>query len=655
MARIHTLPAHEAHKIAAGEVVERPVSVIKELLENAIDAGADNIQLIVTDGGRSRMQIIDNGHGMDRDDMYACIKEHATSKITSCSEVPTITSFGFRGEALSSISTVSTLTITSQESESHEGYTITVRDGTVVDEQMTARAPGTEIIVDDLFYNVPARKKFLKKRETEWRAIYQLCVAFALSAPHCAFTLTHDNRHILRCTRAQSHSQRISQVYDSYFAHQFITCEHTDEQHNIHVSGLITHPEYHRYDRTMLTCFVNNRWVKNHRLAQAIIKGYADILPPRRFPAGYVFITVPPEEVDINVHPRKEEVHFLHPRRVERIIEQAVRATLEEHVRQNVTIQPSPQRTGPSHATAATTTSSPASQTPFRQRSTEPGAATPIDTYPSHHVVTTSRTTEQQQEAMAPHAPSHAHNNAASYDTPERESAQSHHGPTHEPHHTPSTTDTNVGGTQSHIPQTSGHNETSETVSHRVLGQVMQTYIILERDNSCVMIDQHAAHERILYETFMHNTHVATTRLIFPQRVTLSQSDCDHLMAHAQQLHAYGIELDRFDPTNIVITAVPVALKTVDWSDMLSHLVSILPYADEADRTTDASYMYHDVCATMACKAAIKAGDTLSDAEMHELVTKLESCPHRMTCPHGRPTTITFSRNDLERKFKRSV
>ncbi len=648
MARIHTLAEHEAHKIAAGEVVERPVSVVKELLENALDAEADNIQLIIHDGGRSRIQIIDNGHGMDHEDMYACIKEHATSKITSCSELSHIASFGFRGEALSSISTVSKVTITSQEPDAYEGYTINVQDGKVTNEQMTARSPGTEIIVDDLFYNVPARKKFLKKRETEWRAIYQLCVAFALARPHCAITVTHDDRRILQCPYAESYMQRISQMYDAYFAKQFIPCESAEDSSNISVSGVITHPEYHRYDRSMLTCFVNNRWVKNHRLAQAVIKGYADILPPRRFPAGYIFLSVPAEEVDINVHPRKEEVQFLHPRRVERAIEQAVRSTLEEHVRSQVTPQqataysPETKRNAAHAQTSANTSPLPARAAMHSTAFTSSTSHTEQQQYPTHHVLQTSPAPSSSTPVSGPTLQEDVQNMHEDVDN-----TTSQTGNKHQP--VPSTY------TQQHIPKAKDTHEESATQAsnYQILGQILHTYIIIENADGCVMIDQHAAHERILYEAFSQQTTITTTRLVFPHRVTLSQADCDHIMSHAAQLQSYGLELDRFDPTNIVITAVPVALKTIDWSDMLNTLVGILPSADVSEENDAAQHLYHDLCATMACKAAIKAGDPLSHAEMLELVNKLDACPHRMTCPHGRPTTITFSQSNLERKFKR--
>ena len=650
MGRIHALSPEEAHKIAAGEVVERPASVTKELLENALDAGANNITVEIKDGGRARIRVIDNGHGMDYDDMHACIQQHTTSKIRTCDELQGVTSFGFRGEALASISSVSTLTITSQETDAQEGYTITVEGGTITHEQITARSAGTDVIVDDLFYNVPARKKFLKKRETEWRAIYQLCLAVALSRPACGMSVTHDGRTILSCPQAKDYQERISQLHDQYFAQQFIACESHDEKNNISVSGVITHPEYHRYDRSMITCFVNNRWVKNYRLAQAMIKGYADILPPRRFPAGYLFITVPAEEVDINVHPRKEEVHFLHPRRVERVIEQTVRTTLEEHSRNRLYAS---QPAAPQSHTASSQTSDMQSS-PFMPQAARYQSHNRIDSnetasYPSWHVV----------QSPQPHTQQTTPPNAGTDSTTTTETVQSH-SPSEETKKTRNTAgNATVHTAKSQAPQqeqtsvTSDNTQSSqEQHTYAILGQINSTYIVINNDDGCTMIDQHAAHERVLYEQFVQHKSITMTQLLFPQRITMTQADCDRIYAYAETLYRYGIALDRFDTTNIVITAVPIALKSINWSDMLHTLISKLPDDEPGDEA--AEHVYHDLCATMACKAAIKAGDNLSQAEMQAIVQQLYNCPRGMTCPHGRPTSITFSQYDLERKFKRS-
>jgi len=561
--------------------------------------------------------------------------------------VPHVSSFGFRGEALSSISNISHVTISSQEPNTHEGHTITVEGGAITHEQITARAPGTDIIVDNIFYNVPARKKFLKKRETEWRGIYQLCVALALSRPGCGLRLTHDGRTVLRCPRADDYQERLAHIHDQYFAKQFIPCHHRDPHTGITIEGLVTHPEYHRYDRSMITCFVNTRWVKNHRLSQAVIKGYADMLPHRRFPAGYIFVSVPAEEVDINVHPRKEEVQFLHPRRVERAIEHAVRSSLETHMQSKLT----PHRSEYTEHNAAQTTTSSA----FASGSTKPHTTSSPFTRPwhthkepqfeaGHHVIA------EQPQAVTPHrtgeTPSHT--------SPRREcdTEENHTAPVSGDEATHAYDASETHKQEQIYTQPDEHDQHTDA-DYTIIGQVHNTYIIVEHDDGMTLIDQHAAHERVLYETFAHDTQIATTQLIFPHRIAMSQSDCDTIMEHVDHMARYGITIDRFDTTNVVITAVPIALKSIDWSDMLQNLVSIFSQSDESKSYQSAHPLFHDLCATMACKAAIKAGDQLSHAEMYEIIRKLYQCPYRMTCPHGRPTIMTFSHDDLQRKFKR--
>ena len=329
MAKIKQLSPLEAQKIAAGEVVERPANVVKELIENALDAGATAISLYLEDGGKKLIRIVDNGCGMSPEDAHMAIKHHATSKITTVDDLEHIQTFGFRGEALSSIAAVSRLVITTKEASADTGITLEIEESSVIKESIIAANTGTDIAIHDLFYNVPARKKFLKTKETEWRTIVHLFQAMSLTHTNVSFKVFHDDRELYTVPATHSLTDRITQLFEPALSKRCLTIENSADRMNLSVSGAITESSYLRYDRSSIFVFVNNRWVKNHKLTQALIKGYQGMLPPQRYPAGCVFITIDPVYVDINIHPRKEEVQFLHPKIVEDLIEEAVRKSLE--------------------------------------------------------------------------------------------------------------------------------------------------------------------------------------------------------------------------------------------------------------------------------------------------------------------------------------
>ncbi len=325
MPRIHQLPPHEAQKIAAGEVVERPANALKELLENALDAGATQISVYIEDAGKQLIRIVDNGCGMSPEDAQLCYKLHTTSKVTSIDDLEKIQTFGFRGEALASISAVSKVTLITKEQEAQQGIKHALEQGNITKETTVPCTTGTDIQVHDLFYNIPARKKFLKKRETEWRHIIQLFQAFCLDYHVIHFKLFSEGKQVHNCPPAQNLTDRLTQLWGHSSAQHMIPVEKQHKQQSVTVTGAVSNHHYVRYDRNHLFFFVNKRWVKNHTLARALLKGYLNVLPPARYPAACIHIEIDPALVDINIHPRKEEVQFLHPRIVETLIQQAVR------------------------------------------------------------------------------------------------------------------------------------------------------------------------------------------------------------------------------------------------------------------------------------------------------------------------------------------
>ncbi|HBL98371.1 TPA: DNA mismatch repair endonuclease MutL [Candidatus Dependentiae bacterium] len=634
MGKIKVLPAHEVQKIAAGEVIERPASVVKELIENSLDAGATQITLYLEEGGKKLIRILDNGCGMSAKDAHACIQNHATSKLTSVQDLPHITTFGFRGEALASIATVSHFTLITREPHKSTGLMLTVEEGIVISSHETAHPAGTEIVVHDLFFNVPARQKFLKKDETEWRAIHQLVTALALEHRHCTFTLHHNNRQILHAPAALSIKERMAQLIDTAVAEHLLDCtlEPAQKSGIIALSGVFTRPTRTRYDRGQIFFFVNHRWVKNHKLAQALLKGYDNILPPQQYPLAAIFLTLDPLEVDINVHPRKEEVQFLHPVTIERAIQESVRTALNATVLKDLR-QPSSNKSfdqSPSPQLFRPATSSPTSG-PYR-----------VD-QGNNQTSDTENFKFSSNQPLNPHATRECDNFCSNQNSESpQDNAQNFKPDQNRSEH----------DEQQRLP------DMDVRSSFRLIGQLMDTYLLIENNEGLLLIDQHAAHERILYELFEARFKELTPiELLFPQLVTLSIDECNALLPHLGFFHEHGIEIELFGDNKLTVRAVPAPLKNINLTDIMRTAASWIleGILEEATlKETDLEKkLYEKLRAMMACKAAVKAGDKLTEVEMLELVAKLSAIQHRTTCPHGRPTTWRFTAYEIEKFFQR--
>lgn len=564
--RIHILPAHEAQKIAAGEVVERPANVVKELIENALDAGATSISIYLEEGGKKLIRCIDNGCGMSAIDARLSIAPHATSKISSVQDLSSLTTFGFRGEALASMASVCQMELITRL-EGSPAIKLTIRAGAITHETIVAANKGTDITLKDLFYNVPARQKFLKTTKTEWNAIKQLIDAYALAYPSLHITLYHQQERIAQYNPAETIAQRASDIFESSVSKRLIALHKQDAVAQATMTGIISDHQVNRYDRSQLYFFVNNRWIKNHKLGTALLRGYRNVLPEGRFPYAAIAITVPPHTIDINIHPRKEEVQFLHPRLIEGLIEEVVAKALPQQ------------------------------------------AATPV----THFVHSFSTPTIPVQ---AFHIPVHPLPQTTTCVAPEIP--------------LPVLPEKQVS-THTQVPQA------------RILSQLKQTYIMIETEAGLMLIDQHAAHERILYETIgTRYKNAESIQLLFPELITLPRG---HTINEEQYelLRNFGIEAEPWSENQIRISATPVYLKP----HMLSALVEEL--------TAHTHNIAHKVQAMLACKAAVKAGDVLNDSEMQELVHKWLAIENRLTCPHGRPTSWLMSNYEIEKNFKRIV
>ncbi|HAU30619.1 TPA: DNA mismatch repair endonuclease MutL [Candidatus Dependentiae bacterium] len=621
MAKIQILNPWEAQKIAAGEVVERPASVVKELIENAIDAGAAHINLEITNGGKSKIAIHDDGHGMSEEDALLCVQNHATSKITSVAELPQIQTFGFRGEALASIAAASKLTIITKEEAAPHATRLVFEAGNCIEHEAVAHQTGTSIVVEEIFFNIPARRKFLKKDETEWRAIHQLVSALALAHPHISFNLSHNERQVFHTQISSNQEQRFCQVLGMELHQHLVHLEH--ESKYAHLRGITTRAPKTRYDKNQIFVFVNRRWVKNYKLAQALIKGYDNILLPQQYPLAALFVTVPEECVDINVHPRKEEVQFLHPLGVERCIEEGTRNALEAEIKAVLQATAPFARTDDLHQAPTKIKPYAPYQVPLNL----------IDTITAHTVPQSFYTGEQ------------------SHDPVETIMARAYASQ-------PGTTPLPVANAQPDLLQESTSPEQRSTISYgyTILGQLHLTYIVVQTHEGLLMIDQHAAHERILFEQFRERMHNAESiELVFPQLVRLTAAEYAALLPHLEDFKKRGIDLEPFGETTMRISALPATMKNANLQAFIEEIAQKLVAESIEILENQSSKLYEHMHATMACKAAVKAGDQLSTIEMSALVEHVLKTQHSTTCPHGRPTTWRLTLQEIERIFQRNL
>lgn len=598
--KIHKLARQEAQKIAAGEVVERPANIIKELVENSLDAGATNLTITVKQAGKEYISISDNGSGMSKEDAQICFERHTTSKIKTIDQLQDVTTFGFRGEALASVCSVSRVVLTTKEPEQLEGIRLFIQNGKIEKGIVIGCASGTTIEISDLFYNVPARKKFLKTNATEWNHILILFRAFALNHLNVHFTLVHDKATVYNCPPVQTVTQRAEQIFDSPLKDHVISLNDI-QKNDITISGAVTTQQYARYDRGGMFFFVNNRWVKNYQLANALTKGYLNVLSSGRYPAAVISLTVNPKTVDVNVHPKKEEIQFLNPRNVEAVLTAAVKTTLEnylsEQLKQPVCLQ---------------------------NNNAEPFYSQPAP-FPPNYPLDNPFPLEQEQRPER---------------TVEEPDQEQYKKDLEQPIETPQ-------------PEAQ---KNAVSKDYALLGQYKKTYLLLERQEGLFIIDQHAAHERILYEKFNQRFEdVAIVPLLFPHTITIAKQDIALLEPHLDLFESYGIQLGIIGPEKIVVKATPVFFKNQPVEDVIHAAIGWIKELEQIGAQDFHKKITEKLRAQMACKAAVKAGDVLTQETMEQLLTDLEGTTNRFTCPHGRPTSWLLPLNDLERKFKRRL
>jgi len=595
MPKIHKLSREEAQKIAAGEVVERPASVVKELVENSIDADATSITVTIEDGGKKLIACHDDGCGMDPIDARLCLEEHATSKIQKLDDLFALHTFGFRGEALSSLVAVSDLILTTKDAYHAEGLRLTVQNSTLVQKEVVANKTGTLIEVKNLFKTVPVRLKFLKKNDTEQRHIAQLFDALFLAHPGIHAKLIVDGTITKNYPATKTLQQRAEQILMHKAHNPLITLAYTNK--GVAIEGAISNHQTYRFDKSAIYLFVNRRWVKNIGLTRAVLRAYT-VLPKDKYPIVSLHITLDPAVIDVNIHPRKEEVAFADSFAVEHVITTAIKEALEKEL---------------------SATLAPAISPIIAPQSWKPVAFTVAH---DHAETWPNKTTFSMPTQKIHTQPLTSHDLATQL-------------PLHSDVSQPALTE-------------------KKEPSITILGQLDATYIIAQTQEGLTIIDQHAAHERILYEQFAARFGtIDTVQLLFPEIIHLAAADYELIIRYQELLAHHGMLADPFGAQQIRVTALPVFAKHISAQEIINSLVATIhempPKADAHQFLTNA------LRAQMACKAAVKAGDVLTTLQMEQLLRDLHKAPHKLTCPHGRPTYWTITIAELEKKFQRTV
>jgi DNA mismatch repair protein MutL len=654
MGRIRVLSDQVANQIAAGEVVERPASVVKELLENALDAGATRVRIEVEGGGRKLIRIVDNGHGMVRDDALLAFERHATSKLHTSDDLLSIRTLGFRGEALPSIASVSRLTLETRVAEDPAGTTVEIAGGNILRVEDSGMPAGTTMAVRDLFYNTPARRKFLKSEQTELGHIAALVTHYALAHPSRHFELHSATQALLIAPAVASTGDRLFQIFGRDTAALMLTTaaevdfaraglpepppwkREADyappDPGFLRISGFVSKPELQKLNRNSVYVFVNHRLVRDRLVLHALTEAYRNIIPPTSFPVVLLFLEMPPQEVDVNVHPAKTEVRFRQPGFVHDFIRDTVRTTL-------MTARPAASfatALGASHGGAPH-----ASASLLLDVSPMPGP--PGDTVFSPRMAAESEAEPSAGDAAdfslrAPVVPPSPGRLAFS----DQGIAVGYESNGAEP--------PGEGGAF----ESDGPAETLNALATlRPLGQLRDSFILAANDEGLWIIDQHVAHERVLFEKILREREVEQVqrqRLLMPMLIDLLPAQMVSFAAIARELELNGFETEPFGPRTLAIKAAPVGLEGRELERMLEEVLAV---PEREQQTENAETRRRRVAASIACHAAIKVNMPLEPKKIDWLLAELGKTEHPTSCPHGRPIALRYSHKDIQRAFQR--
>lgn len=638
---IRQLPEHLINQIAAGEVVERPASVVKELVENSIDAGADKITIEMNEGGDGFLRITDNGSGMDKDDALLAFSRHATSKIISADDLFNINTLGFRGEALATIAAVSYVSLQTKKRGAIEGTIVQVEGGNINKVSAIGCPEGTQIEVRQLFFNTPARKKYLKNAATEYGHILSMITGISLAFPKISFTLIHDEKTVFDLPATDDDFVRIRAVLGRSVADELVPVFYGHSK--INLKGYIGKPFIARANRNSQYFFVNQREVKSHVLSYAVKQSYHSLLPKEKHPVFLLYFTLDPESVDVNVHPRKLEVRFRDEKEIFSIISQACSKALETHVLAPVLdgiksgeyneerIQQSPLvlHDKPADESSAVMVSEPVA-------------------------VGTVEQADEMSEQIAGNPTQESYFNV---ELPFGNSDESANVNQNVSEKNESSEDDEMSEIYeiSQDKAVSGFGVQRETTEEIIpLAQMDRSYILCQQGQSLVIVDQHAAHERIRYTEIVEafeNQQLSVQPLLVPENLELSHRELALLEQYGEILRTMGFELEPFGGNTIAVNAVPTYAAKLDLQPLVQGLLDDM---DHQSTKGDFTVRKERALIYMACRSAVKFGDTLMPEEQKELLKKLQKLALPYTCPHGRPTMITLTSDELIKRFGRN-
>jgi DNA mismatch repair protein MutL len=592
--KIVVLSSEIANKIAAGEVVERPASIVKELVENSIDAGATDIRVDMEKGGCQSIKVIDNGSGIEREDVALVFERHATSKIYNFEDIYAVASFGFRGEAMPSIASIARVELLTRRKDDLEGTKATLEAGKIKEVAPAGCPAGTQISVTRIFANVPARRKFLKTEATEQGLCLDAITRLALAQPEISFKVTVNGRDAFAAPRVKDATERIAMVMGEDFSHHCVFINAQKE--NLGLTGFVSRPEFTKSNSKSVFLFVNKRFVRDNSVTHAVLSAYRQIIEPRRYPAAVMFLDLPPEDVDVNVHPAKMEVRFKDSHSVYDLVSKTIMQSLAgaETSKGSFIYRLAPKENAPAQNIAHST-----------------------DRFPAKFFGLFSRQNLQR---------------AINDDLLTRSSVAEN------------VATINYGNVEA--------KESITFANFKYLGQFANTYLVFEGNDGMILLDQHAAHERIILERLKKTMgpNIICQSLLMPEIVNLTPGQITLFSGYVDFLREIGLEVEIFGRDAMVVKALPVILSQIQAREIIS---------DIADQIGDQNQMpslqekKEKILASLACRAAIKANTVLTSEEVAALCRDLEETPFNLTCPHGRPITINFSLSEIERMFKR--
>lgn len=594
--RIVLMAEELSSKIAAGEVIERPASIVKELVENSIDAGADDIRVELERGGKTSIRIIDNGEGMDYDDAARAFERYATSKIRKFDDIYGIQTYGFRGEALPSIASISKFEMLTRRKDAESGTRVLIEGGTKKEIIEAGCPAGTSMFVYDIFFSTPVRKKFLKKESTEQAHCIDAVVRLALAHPHVKVTVHNERRAVLMLPKCTGYSERISYLFGSDFTKQSISVENTMD--DIKLWGLISRPLYTRSNTKGIFYYVNGRYIRDSFLNNAVMTPYRRLIEAKRFPSAVLFLSVPPADTDINVHPAKMEVRFKNPGEVHKLIVSTLSSALLHNA-------------GPSGSTSEYS-SDRASSISDRYKS---GVRDSLKRYTilsqERKLVYTGHRAEDSMDELLKSVEKNNHDEPISVDGKWTFSSLDYI--------------THIGG----------------------------TYLVFRDRDGFILIDQHAAHERVLFEKLREmyaEKNNESQLLLIPEILDLSPADFTLIMDYRDLLDDLGFKIETYGANTIIVRSVPSLFAKNDTGALISDIIEEV---EKTGKARNLEEMKNNILTLVACKSAVKAHHMLTKSEAENLCHDLDTIPFASTCPHGRPIFIKFTLRDLEKMFKR--